>query len=294
MMGIKRPFLLSFWVALFAVALWGAAVRAEPQSPFVAYLPIIFGPPLPICGNTTGQTYSQGPAFQFDQDNPVRPAWNHADKNIDLRGYDLHPDPSQKKELVDYGSGDPTQPPQLATLFSPHKVPPITNLYRINGWNWAPSPTPGTRGTPVTFPSVTAVGWATTVGEFIHTPTSGYDIGGGMEVIVIFADENSVTLRYTREDSGGSPGYTVHIDQICTDAALLALYNALDNPAGPRYQFPSSGYNLPQLPAGQPLGYAKGSEVVVAIVDSGMFWDPRSCNEWWQIRPGYGGSCPPP
>ena len=294
MMSIKWPFLLWFWVVLFGVAIWGAAVRAQPQSPFVAYLPMIIGSPLPTCGNTTGQTYSQGFAFQFDQDNPVRFAWNHADKNLDLRGYELHPDSNEKKELVNYGSDDPTQPPQLATLFSPPRVPPISNLYRIHAWTWAPSPMPGTRGTPVTFPSVTAVGWATTAGELIHVPTSGYDIGGGMQVIVIYADENSVALRYTREDSGGSPGYTVHIDQICTDADLLALYNALDNPTGPRYQFPSDVYNLPQLPAGQPLGYAQGGEVVVAIVDTGMFWDPRSCNEWWQIRPGYGGSCPPP
>jgi hypothetical protein len=50
---------------------------------------------------------------------------------------------------------------------------------------------------------------------------------------------------------------------------------------------------LPALPAGKPLGVARTSEIVVAVVDTGNYMDPRSCNEWWQIRPGYAGVCPP-
>jgi hypothetical protein len=49
---------------------------------------------------------------------------------------------------------------------------------------------------------------------------------------------------------------------------------------------------LPVLPAGKPIGVARGNELVVAVVDTGTFMDPRSCNEWWQIRPGYTGTCP--
>jgi subtilisin family serine protease len=30
------------------------------------------------------------------------------------------------------------------------------------------------------------------------------------------------------------------------------------------------------------------TETVVAVVDTGAFQDPRSLNEWWRIRPGYG------
>ena len=48
-----------------------------------------------------------------------------------------------------------------------------------------------------------------------------------MEVLVIFADEDSIALRYTREDSSASAGYTVHIDNICTDPNLLALYDRM-------------------------------------------------------------------
>lgn len=249
------------------------------------------------CQSSATPQYSAGTAFQFDLDNPVRPAHLHADKNIELRGYILNEDGDLQRELVDYGSDDPTQPPQLATLFNPPRVD-LSNFYRMHEWNWAPSPDPGSRGAPKAQPPVTALGLATAAGEPIHVPSSGYDIGGGMEVLVSFADEDSVTLRYTREDSSGSAGYTVHVDNICTNPELLALYNSLDQPNGPRYVYmpPSQrpyGYNLPDLPAGKLIGRARGDELVVAIVDSGAFMDPRSCNEWWQIRPGYAGSCPP-
>jgi hypothetical protein len=134
----------------------------------------------------------------------------------------------------------------------------------------------------------------TTPGEGLYVPTSGYDIGGGMEVIVLFADEDTVALKYAREDSAGAPGYTVHVDNICTDPNLLALYNQLDDPNGPRYVVSNALYDLPNLSDGQPLGTARDTEIVVAIVDTGTFMDTRSCNEWWQIRPGYTGTCPAP
>jgi hypothetical protein len=118
-------------------------------------------------------------------------------------------------------------------------------------------------------------------------------------VLLLYADENSVTLRYTRDDSSGAQGYSVFIDNICTDPELLDLYWQTDAPDGPRYRYVPPGgrpyiYNLPNLPAGKALGTAIRGQVVVAISDTGRFWDPRSCNEWWQIRPGYTGSCPPP
>jgi hypothetical protein len=245
------------------------------------------------CPTTSSNTYSSGIAHQYDQDNPVRPAYDHADKNLALRSYAINTDPGLKRELVDYGSDDPTQPPQFATLFSPYRVPNLSGFHQVHHWVWAPSPDPGSRGGPITSPPVTALGLQTTPGEILRVPTSGYDIGGGMEVLVLFADEDSIALRYTREDSSGSQGYTVHIDNICTDPNLLALYNLLDDPSGPRYDFPSYSYPLLNLPAGKPFGTARSAEIVVAITDTGSFMDPRSCNEWWQIRPGY-GDCPPP
>ena len=246
------------------------------------------------CPKASGNSYAAGPAFQYDRDNPVRPAWNHADKNLALRGYAPNNDPNLQRQLVNYGSDDPTRPPQFATLFNPARVPKLTGFYRVGDWLWATSPDPGQRGSPISQPKVTALGLEVNPGETIRVPTSGYDIGGGMEVLILFADEDSVAMRYTREDSSGSAGYTVFVDNICTDPNLLALYQHYDDPNGPRYKYEGRGYsyNLPNLPAGQPLGTVVEGQIVVAISDTGTFQDPRSCNEWWLIRPGYTAGCP--
>ncbi len=238
------------------------------------------------CPTTSGNGYSRGVAYQWDTDNPVRPAYNHADKNLDLRGYAAT---SATRGLVNYGSDDPTQPPQFATLFNPNRVPAF-NTFRVYNWNWAPSPNPGTRGSLYDGYPVSALGLATTAGEALHVPGSGYDIGAGMEVIVLYADADTVAFKYTREDSVGPNGYTLHVDNICTDPNLLAVYNSLDAASGPRYVYVGQGYgyDLPTLAAGQVFGTARGSEIVIAIADTGAFMDPRSCNEWWQIRPGQG------
>jgi hypothetical protein len=210
----------------------------------------------------------------------------------------LNTDPNLRRELIDYGIGDPAPPPQFATIFDPYRVPELVNFYQVYGWIWAESPDPGSRGESITSPPVTALGLGTAVGEVLRVPTSGYDIGGGMEVMILYADEDTVALRYTREDSSGSAGYTVHIDNICVDPNLLELYETLDDPNGPRYVYVAPedrpySYDLPNLAAGQAIGVAREEEIVVAIVDTGTFLDPRSCNDWWQVRPGYGGSCPP-
>ena len=255
-----------------------------------AYLPMLLV--ADACPTTSNESYSSGIAFQFDQDNPVRPAFNHADKNIALRNYTLNTASNLQRELVDYGSDDPTQPPQLATFFSPNQVPNFSGFYQVHQWNYAPSPTPGVQAEPISFPKVTAISFDLDSGTSLYAPSSGYNIGGGVEVIVLFADEDTVTLHYTREDSAAR-GYTLHIDNICTNPNLLALYNNLDRSDGPRYEYPSNGYDLPTLPAGQIFGTTSNEDMVVAIADTGAFQDPRSCNEWWQIRPGYTGSCPP-
>jgi hypothetical protein len=251
-----------------------------------AYLPYVASEP--ACPTDSTNEYTSGTAYQYDQDDPVRPAWNHADKNIELRGYSPNTDPGLVRDLVDYGCDD-DRAPQFATLFSPQRVPALVGFYRVHHWEWAPSPEPGERQGPITDYPVTALGLGTSRGEILRVPASGYSIGGDMEVIVIYADEDTVALRYTREDSSGAPGYTLHLDNMCTDPNLLALYNDLDDPDGPRYEYPSNSYPLPNLYAGQPLGVARGAETVIAIADTGAFQDPRSLNEFWITRPGYPG-----
>lgn len=290
---MKKPLVTLTIILLVLVStIPHALADSEGGLPPRAYLPMVIGSGASGCAATSNNSYAGGIAFQYDNDNPVRPAYNHADKNIELRGYVPNTDPDLQRELVSYGSDDPTQPPQLATLFSPARVPTLSEFYRVRKWNWAPSPNPGSPGGPMTFYAVTALGFDLPTGTPLHTPTSGYDIGGGMEVIVLFADEDTVTLHYTREDTAAL-GYTIHIDNICTDPNLLNLYNSLDNPNGPRYDYPTTSYLLPNMPAGKVFGTTSGQDMVVAIVDSGGFLDTRSCHEWWQIRPGYPGSCPP-
>jgi hypothetical protein len=255
------------------------------------YLPYVANPY--TCPTSSTNQYSGGIAYQYDQDDPVRPAYNHADKNIELRGYTVNTETNFVRDLVDYeGTGEPTLPPQLATLFEPTRVPTLTHFYRVHHWQWADPPEPGTRGSPITEFPATALGLQTTAGETLHVPQSGHDIGKGMEVLILFADEDSVALRYTREDSSAPNGYTVHVDNICTDPNLLALYNALDDPSGPRHEFPNSSYTLPNLPEDQAFGTARDTEIVVAIADTGAFMDVRSCDEWWRVRPGYGACAP--
>ncbi|NLF00431.1 MAG: hypothetical protein GX601_05565 [Anaerolineales bacterium] len=230
--GAASPVLFDFTPTAHAYVPLALAQPTSTPSPTPSPIP---SPTAYACPSTSSRTYSAGIAYQFDTDNPVRPAYAHADKNIALRSYTLNISTWLKRELVNYGSDDPKQPPQLATLFEPYRVPTLRNFYQVYQWLWAPSPDPGTRGEPITDYPVTALGLATTPGELLRVPISGYDIGGGMEVIVLFADADTVALRYTREDSSGSSGYTLHVSGICTDPALLALYNALDAPSGPRY-----------------------------------------------------------
>ena len=274
-----------------------AAAIATPTPAVRVHLPLILKPtgsvPPSACPTSSTNSYNQGLAYQFDQDNPVRPAVAHADKNFALRGYVANTDSWLRRELVNYGTDDPTLPPQFATLFSPNRVPPLVGFYRVHDWNWSPSPALGSQGAPLTRWPATALGLQVSPGEVLRVPTSAYDIGQGGEVIVLHADERRVALRYAREDTAGAAGYTVHVEGLCTDPNLLTLYNQLDVANGARYVYPSGPYPLPVLPAGKPIGVARGNEVVVAVVDTGSFMDPRSCNEWWQIRPGYTGTCPP-
>jgi hypothetical protein len=271
----------------------------EAVVPHFTYLPAALRGETAVfqCPTSSDNVYVGGTVTQEEMDNPVRPAYDHADKNIALRSYTLNTDSGLKRELVDYGAGDATQPPQFATMFSPTRVPDFSGFYQVHNWNWASSPAPGTRGDPILSPPVTALGLSGSTGEALRAPSSGYDIGGGFEAIVLFADEDTVALAFTRFDTAAR-GYAVHIDNICTDPNLLALYNSLDDPQGPRYVYVDPGnrpyaYDLPTLAADQPIGTVGAGDPVVAIVDSGTIQDPRSCNEWWQVRPGYAGTCPP-
>jgi len=270
---------VSLIVTLTLLAVMGVqtpgAVEAQvaPQANFPVYLPLI----QKAC--TTGQTYGQGLAYKAEAD-PLRPAYNHADKNLELRGYALDNslNTSQKQIQALYPASDPNTP-NLHTLFNPSRIPTVINVYDVYDWEWHPAPDPGVRkSNPVnTVWPITVIGAQVTPGETIRTPDSGYNLGQGVAAIVLYAATNRITIHYTREDTVAL-GYSVHIEDICVDANLLALYNSLES-AG-RYSQPS--FNLVTLTALQPIGTALGSEMRIVIRDAGGFMDPRSLTDWWQ------------
>jgi hypothetical protein len=218
---------------------------------------------VPLCGCEPIPGVEYG-TLNVDGPPTDRPAAEHADLNLALRGYELT---SAYLGLIDSGGGDPNAP-QLYTLFADERVPDIPAVYQVYDWDWGGN----CRGPLLTNPEVTLAGMDVTPGEVLHLPDSGYDIGQGYEALVLYATEERITLKYTREDNVVA-GYTVHVEGVCVEPSLLALYNQWD--AAGRGE-------LPALRGGQPFGRARGDEIQVAIRDTGTFMDPRSRGCWWQ------------
>jgi LysM repeat protein len=215
-------------------------------------------PCAPIPGESYGTLQIVGPPTD-------RPAAQHGDINLALRGYSRI---TARLDLIDMAGPTDHRAPQLAGLFADKRVPVFSNAYRANHWDWGSN----SRGGPITDFEVTLAGFAVQSGETIHVPDSGYSIGQGYTVLVLYADANRITLKYTGEDNVVY-GYTLHVEGICVEPSLLALYEQM-NAAG-RGQ-------LPALRAGQAFGRARGNEIQVAIRDTGRFMDPRTRKDWWR------------
>lgn len=236
----------------------GDMLRSSSAVTYYAYLPMVKRPE--ICG-PTGEHYE---AISVNNWQPAEyPAESHPDLNLAIRGYILA---NEYLGLLDVGGSDPQGPPQLATLFAAPRLPSFTAAYRVYDWLWGCC-----RGDPIEEPPVTLLGLGATPGETIHVPSSGYTIGGGYQVLVLYASQDRLTIKYTREDTIVG-GYGIHLENICADPDLLALYQA-SNAAG-RYQ-------LPALRAGQALGRARSNFIGVVMRDTG-FLDPRWRYDWWQ------------
>ncbi|MFN2219782.1 MAG: hypothetical protein ACK2UA_14330 [Anaerolineae bacterium] len=225
-----------------------------------AYLPLV-SKQIPECTPIPGVLYN---TLSVNPPPTDRPAEVHADLNLALRGYEIT---SGYHGLVDYGGSADPKAPQLYTLFADQRVPSFPTLYQVYNWDWECN----CRADLATNYPVTLAGMGTASGEVLRLPDSGYDIGSGYEALVLYASEKRITLKYTRDDNVVS-GYTIHVENICVEPSLLALYQAW-NDAG-RGQ-------LPALRAGQPFGRARTTEIGVAIRDAGTFMDPRSRQDWW-------------
>lgn len=195
----------------------------------------------------------------------------HGDLNLAMRGYT-----PVEAEAVLVTINGPTDgdPPQLATLFGDARTPTLTQTWRVNDWDWSCGEN-GCQGNPLSQVEVSLLGMQTTAGELLMAPSRGEEVyAGGVKAIVLYAEENRVTLGYTRE-GGVANGYTIHIESLCVDPNLLSRYRT-DNAAGRA--------NLPGLHAGDVIGSAAGDQIAVAIRDRGVFADPRSRKDWWRGR----------
>lgn len=260
----QRTGLAALLVIAFLSTPGAAAAQESGLLAGRAFLPLLTIGAAPACQPLPLASYGALTVLPPPTD---RPAEQHADLNLALRGYTPT---TGFLGLVDYGG--PTDPgaPQLPGLFADNRTAAFVRLYRVYDWNWACN----CRGAPLTNPAVTLAGLATTPGETLHVPDSGYTIGSGYEVLVLYAAPDRITLKYTRNDNVVH-GYTLHLEGLCVDPALLGLYQSW-NTAG-RGQ-------LPALRPGQAMGRAASAAIGVAIRDSGVFLDPRSRKDWWRGR----------
>jgi hypothetical protein len=238
---------------------------------WLVYLPIVMKPAPSECPTVSTASFDRIPL----DGGPVRdhPDYLHGDLNLQLRGYVTV---DKYKGLVDISGSTDSDPPQLAGLFTPNNYPGIVSVYQVNSWNWSCG-THGCPGPPVTSPEVTLIGLATSRGQSISIPERNANIyGGGYKVLVLYADEKQITLKYTRRDSVVG-GYSANIENVCVDPNLLALYRAQVDADG----YHSTNY-LPALRNDEPIGTALDGEVRVTIRDgAGSFLDPRSRKDWW-------------
>lgn len=194
------------------------------------------------------------------------------DTNLDNRGYE----PIQgDKNLIPYSHPIDNNAPQLSGLIEGNPTPGISNLYQVYDWNWSTNEKGSLIERKSNEPNdfATLIGLNTQGGQGILVPPSGYEIGGGYEVMVLYATPDSITLQYTLDDTVANAGYTIHLDNFQVDSGLLAYYNQLDQ---------AGRGELPALVAGEQIGQAYGGEIRVAIRDTGSFLDPRWQGDWWQ------------
>ena len=261
---MRKSLLLLFLSGFLLLVVVGAVSAQRSARDTTVYLPIAARAPAPSC-QIPGTSYTTLPISGAPTGIP---AATHPDLNLAIRGYVPVNAPL---ELVNYAGNSDPKAPQLATLFAPERLPIFSRAYQVYKWDW----TCNCRGELNSRWPTTLLGMRVHPGEVIHVPDSGYDIGGGYDVLVLYATERRITLKYTREDNVVY-GYTVHVENVCVEPDLLALYRQ-QNAAGRR--------QLPALRGNQPFARARGYEIKVAIRDSGTFLDPRSQKDWWQDYP---------
>jgi hypothetical protein len=242
-----------------------AAPPAVAQPPVAA--PATTAPPSELqsaCAPLPGADYG---VLAVDSAPTDRPAAGHPDLNLAVRGYKPIDAPAALQSFGPVHDVDQAAP-QLRALFGDQRHAGVNAVYHVFDWDWGCN----CRGGLLDHPAATLAGLAVSPGETLYTPDSPRTIGEGYEALVLYAASSQLTLKFTREDNVIS-GYTLHVDGVCVDPPLLALYDRL-NQAG-RGQ-------LPALRGGQPFATAVGDTIQVAIRDNGQFLDPRYLENWWR------------
>jgi hypothetical protein len=197
------------------------------------------------------------------------PDGQHADLKLALRGYSPT---NVAADLVDKDGPVDDDPPQLAGIFANYRRPAFGQAYRINDWDWNCGEHGCSLG-PLDHVAATLLTLVTGTGEPLGIPHRHAQVyGGGYKALVLYAEPTRITLGYTRDDSVAN-GYVVHLENICTDPNLVALYQG-SNAAGRGF--------LPALREDEVLGTAPSESILVAVRDRGQFLDPRSRLDWWQ------------
>jgi hypothetical protein len=232
-----------------------AFVQAEQAAP---------APPAGGCGGPSGAQYSTVPVAGGGLSHPDS---LHADLNLSVRGYSPA---NVDANLVDKNGPVDGDPPQLAGIFGDYRGPRFGQAYKVNDWDWGCGEHGCALG-PVAHVDASLIALEAGAGEPLGIPHRGAQVyGGGYKALVLYAEATRITLGYTREDSVAN-GYAIHLENICVDPNLLALYQA-STAAGRG--------SLPALREDEVLGTASGS-VLVAVRDRGVFFDPRSRKDWW-------------
>lgn len=240
-----------------------AADSADSDARQRLYLPLVSSGQKAASCAVAGQSYG---SLSVSGPPASPPAAENPDLNLGLPGY--APTTADLKLVVLGPIHDP-KAPQFPAMFSDNRVPRFSSAHQRYRWDWDCHCRTDTKSPWDT----TVLGLATSPGEVIRAPDAGHDIGGGYEYLVLYADATRLTLHVGSEDDVS--GYVVHLEDVCVEPDLLALYRTL-NAAGRG--------ELPALRGKQPLGRAIGGEIKVAVRDTGHFQDPRSRNDWWQGR----------
>lgn len=274
-----RPFLFLLAFAatngLTALGLPLQAAEVPPQAtvPFdsALFLPVLLNvaqPPEPACPTTSQAAFQAIPVDGPPIDHPDE---LHADLNLSLRG---SVPVAEARTLVDVNGPADALAPQLPAIFQDERTPAFTSTHRVYKWDWDCGEH-GCRSSELTSRAVTLLGMAVSSGEVLSLPSRSPQIyAGGYIALVLYAQEERITLGYTRHDSV-APGYTVHIEGICVDPNLLALYRQSNS---------EERALLPALHNGEALGTAQSQEIRISVRDKGTFMDPRSRKDWWKGR----------